>query len=256
MARELSAVLDHVAKINELDLEKRAADDARGRGDGRPASRRADPVAAARAHPLPGPRGQRRGLPGSQPAGIRRATSSTCRPARAAAAIRAGSLSSPELFEVYRERAAGDRAAGEAGLNCFTWSPMSRQPNRPTRRSPGCRSPSRTCSAPRHPQPGVLAQSSRAICRRTRRRPSPACAAAVRGCSRRPTRTSSRWGPPTRTRRSGRCATRGTAARPGRLLRRESAAAGGRGAGPVGASAPTTGGFDSPAASRCVASSA
>jgi aspartyl-tRNA(Asn)/glutamyl-tRNA(Gln) amidotransferase subunit A len=41
--------------------------------------------------------------------------------AAAAAAIRAGSLSSAELFDAYRERAAADRAAGEAGLNCFTW---------------------------------------------------------------------------------------------------------------------------------------
>jgi aspartyl-tRNA(Asn)/glutamyl-tRNA(Gln) amidotransferase subunit A len=39
----------------------------------------------------------------------------------AAAAIAAGSLSAEELFEVYRARAASDRAAGEDGLNCFTW---------------------------------------------------------------------------------------------------------------------------------------
>jgi aspartyl-tRNA(Asn)/glutamyl-tRNA(Gln) amidotransferase subunit A len=41
--------------------------------------------------------------------------------AQAADAIAAGSLSSGELFEAYRARAAADRAAGEAGLNCFTW---------------------------------------------------------------------------------------------------------------------------------------
>ncbi len=42
--------------------------------------------------------------------------------ARAAAdAIAAGSLSSGELFDAYRARAGADRAAGEAGLNCFTW---------------------------------------------------------------------------------------------------------------------------------------
>jgi len=40
---------------------------------------------------------------------------------QAAAAIAAGSLSAGELFEAYRERAAADRAAGEDGLNCFTW---------------------------------------------------------------------------------------------------------------------------------------
>jgi aspartyl-tRNA(Asn)/glutamyl-tRNA(Gln) amidotransferase subunit A len=41
--------------------------------------------------------------------------------AQAAAAIAAGSLSSGELFEAYRTCAAADRAAGEDGLNCFTW---------------------------------------------------------------------------------------------------------------------------------------
>jgi aspartyl-tRNA(Asn)/glutamyl-tRNA(Gln) amidotransferase subunit A len=39
----------------------------------------------------------------------------------AAAEIEAGSLSAQELFEAYRGRAASDRAAGEGGLNCFTW---------------------------------------------------------------------------------------------------------------------------------------
>jgi aspartyl-tRNA(Asn)/glutamyl-tRNA(Gln) amidotransferase subunit A len=39
----------------------------------------------------------------------------------AAHEIAAGSLSAEELFEVYRARAASDRAAGEDGLNCFTW---------------------------------------------------------------------------------------------------------------------------------------
>jgi len=41
--------------------------------------------------------------------------------AQAADAIAAGSLSAGELFEAYRSRAADDRAAGEDGLNCFTW---------------------------------------------------------------------------------------------------------------------------------------
>jgi aspartyl-tRNA(Asn)/glutamyl-tRNA(Gln) amidotransferase subunit A len=39
----------------------------------------------------------------------------------AAGAIAAGSLTADELFEAYRLRAAADRAAGEEGLNCFTW---------------------------------------------------------------------------------------------------------------------------------------
>jgi aspartyl-tRNA(Asn)/glutamyl-tRNA(Gln) amidotransferase subunit A len=41
--------------------------------------------------------------------------------AQAADAIAAGSLSADELFDTYRARASADRAAGEAGLNCFTW---------------------------------------------------------------------------------------------------------------------------------------
>ncbi len=41
--------------------------------------------------------------------------------ANAAEEIAAGSLSAAELFEAYRVRATADRAAGEDGLNCFTW---------------------------------------------------------------------------------------------------------------------------------------
>jgi aspartyl-tRNA(Asn)/glutamyl-tRNA(Gln) amidotransferase subunit A len=41
--------------------------------------------------------------------------------AQAADAIAAGTLSASELFEAYRARASADRAAGEDGLNCFTW---------------------------------------------------------------------------------------------------------------------------------------
>jgi aspartyl-tRNA(Asn)/glutamyl-tRNA(Gln) amidotransferase subunit A len=41
--------------------------------------------------------------------------------AQAVDAIAAGSLAAGELFEAYRSRAAADRAAGEDGLNCFTW---------------------------------------------------------------------------------------------------------------------------------------
>ncbi len=41
--------------------------------------------------------------------------------AQAAGAIDAGELDAGELFTAYRSRAAADRAAGEDGLNCFTW---------------------------------------------------------------------------------------------------------------------------------------
>jgi aspartyl-tRNA(Asn)/glutamyl-tRNA(Gln) amidotransferase subunit A len=39
----------------------------------------------------------------------------------AAEQIAAGTLSAGELFDVYRSRAAADRAGGADGLNCFTW---------------------------------------------------------------------------------------------------------------------------------------
>jgi aspartyl-tRNA(Asn)/glutamyl-tRNA(Gln) amidotransferase subunit A len=41
--------------------------------------------------------------------------------AGAAAELEAGALSSAELFETYLVRAKNDRAAGDGGLNCFTW---------------------------------------------------------------------------------------------------------------------------------------
>ncbi|HXB15072.1 MAG TPA: Asp-tRNA(Asn)/Glu-tRNA(Gln) amidotransferase subunit GatA [Solirubrobacteraceae bacterium] len=41
--------------------------------------------------------------------------------AQAAERIAAGEVSADELFTLYRERAAADRAAGDEGLNCFTW---------------------------------------------------------------------------------------------------------------------------------------
>jgi aspartyl-tRNA(Asn)/glutamyl-tRNA(Gln) amidotransferase subunit A len=41
--------------------------------------------------------------------------------AEAAEKIAADELTAAELFSFYRERAAADRAAGEDGLNCFTW---------------------------------------------------------------------------------------------------------------------------------------
>jgi aspartyl-tRNA(Asn)/glutamyl-tRNA(Gln) amidotransferase subunit A len=50
----------------------------------------------------------------------------------AAAAVRDGSLSSGELFEAYRARAAADRAAGDEGLNCFTWVADSAPHSAPT----------------------------------------------------------------------------------------------------------------------------
>jgi aspartyl-tRNA(Asn)/glutamyl-tRNA(Gln) amidotransferase subunit A len=41
--------------------------------------------------------------------------------AQAAREIAGGSITAAELFATYHDRAAADRAAGEEGLNCFTW---------------------------------------------------------------------------------------------------------------------------------------
>ena len=48
--------------------------------------------------------------------------------ARAAEALASGSVAAEELFAFYRDRAAADRAAGEQGLNCFTWVASGDQP--------------------------------------------------------------------------------------------------------------------------------
>src|SRR5579871_2451493 len=67
-----------------------------------------------------GARRDRRGLPRAQPAGVS-AELLSLSAAQAAERIAAGELSGDELFALYRGRAAADRAAGEEGLNCFTW---------------------------------------------------------------------------------------------------------------------------------------
>ena len=54
--------------------------------------------------------------------------------AQASGALAAGSLRAAELFDLYRSRAAADRAAGEDGLNCFTWvadGPQETDPSAP-----------------------------------------------------------------------------------------------------------------------------
>ncbi len=170
MARELSAVLDHIAKISELDLADVRAHLARGRGRRAPCARRARALPAARAGARAGTRGQRRGLPGTQPAGMSATDivelSATRRRSRRS---RRGRCRRAELFDAYRARAAADRAAGEDGLNCFTWV-AEEAPPEGARRAPAaaCRWRSRTCSAPRACPASRARASSRAMSRRTR----------------------------------------------------------------------------------------
>ena len=115
MARELSAVLDHIAKIGELDLDGRAADLARRRGHGRAAARRAARVAAARGRARPGARRQRRGLPRPQPAGMSETDILELSAAAARRAIGAGALSASGAVRGL-SRACGRRRGATAEL--------------------------------------------------------------------------------------------------------------------------------------------
>ena len=138
---------------------------------------------------------------------------SSCPPRSAAAAIAAGAISATELFDFYRERAGADRDAGRArGSNCFTWV-AEEAPEAPAGSPLGgvplavkdlfC-----TEDVPSQSGSRILEGYLPAL-HRDRRRPS--AAGRRHRCSRRPTRTSSRWAPRPRTRPSGRRATRGTA---------------------------------------------
>ena len=221
MARELSGVLDHIARIAELDLERRAAHLAR-RGGHRPAApRRAAALAAARGRARAGARCRRRRLPRPEPpgvSGIRRTDDGDTDVALTAAQApcgrsRPGDLSAPtELFDAYR----GARGRGRAELlhrgSLDDRARSLREPNCRRgiaasalggacwpRRCAACRSPSRTSSAPRACPASPARASSRATARPTPRPPSRAWPLPARRCWARPTRTSSRWAPPTRT---------------------------------------------------------
>src|SRR5664280_2759647 len=69
MARELSAVLDHIAH-RRAGPERCRSHLPRRRGDGRTAPRRAEGLAAARDRARPGSGRERRGLPRPKPAGM------------------------------------------------------------------------------------------------------------------------------------------------------------------------------------------
>ena len=201
MAAELAGVLAHIATIDELDLDGVAADLARRRRRERAARGRADPVAGARARALPGAVGRRRRLRRPEPAGMSELLELTA--AQCSRAIAAGDLDAGELFEAYRARAAQDDAERvRVGRR--------RAPPEGTgRRAARGQGPLLRRRASRA-RPGR--GSSRATCRRTRRRSWRGSRPRARRCWARPTRTSSRWAPRRRTRRSGRRSTRGTAA--------------------------------------------
>ena len=218
MARELSAVLDHVAKIGELDLENvpPTSHVVEVTGALRPDEPRA--VAAPRGRPLAGARRQRRGLPRPQPAGMSATpASSTCRPpARSPRRSPHGSLVARAGAVRGLPRARCRRSRGGRGrpeLLHVGGRGAARRAGRP-RRSAACRWPSRTCSAPRVSRARRARASSRATCPPyTATVVSRLREPAARRCWPRPTRTSSRWAPPTRTRPSGRCSTPGIATR-------------------------------------------
>ena len=181
MARELSAVLDHIAHDRRARPRRRPADLARGRGDGRAARRRAAAVPAARARARAGARGRRRRLPGPEPAGMSDASLDADRRRRRRAAIAAGELAAGELFEAYRARAADARRARRAELLHLGRRGRAAQATRRAARR-ACRWRSRTCSAPRACRASRARGSSRATGRPTPRRSSRGSPRPARRC--------------------------------------------------------------------------
>ena len=114
MTGELSSVLDHIEKIGELDLDGVDADLARRRARERPAPRRAAPQPAARGGARRGAGQRRRRLPRPEPRRMSDVRSTSPPPLRPSASAPASSRRG-ELFDAYRERAAGDE------LNAFLW---------------------------------------------------------------------------------------------------------------------------------------
>ena len=177
MARELSAVLDHIAKIGELDLDGRPADLARGRGHRRacaPTSRGRACRARSRSR---GARGERRRLPRSRARRHERRTMLELSAARRGRrdrgrrALRGASCSTPTASAPPADASAGERRPellhlGRRGR---------RRRGHRRRRSAACRWRSRTCSAPRACPASRARASSRATGRRTRRPSSRAC---------------------------------------------------------------------------------
>ncbi len=215
MARELSAVLDHVAKIGELDLDGVAPTSHVVEVDRRAAPRRAAPVAAARGRARQAPDGRRRAA-SSCPARRherRVIQASELRPRGRARRSRAG-----ERSDARRAVRGLSRARGRAGGDVERRAELLHVGRR-----------GRPAARRRRPARRRAAGGQGPVLHRGRAEPvgladPRGLPAAVHGDRRsqrltdagapllaRPTRTSSRWAPRTRTPPSGRCATRGTA---------------------------------------------
>ena len=219
MARELSAVLDHVATIGELDLDDVAPTSHVVAAIHPPRCARTSRARACRARSRS--RRRRRSATTASSSRARRHERATLLELSAAQAARrdrrAARCRASELFDALpRARRRRPRRRARQGLNCFTWVAE--------RQCAGGRAPARAAplgwraAGGQGPvlhrgraQPVGLADPRglpAAVHRHRRRAPERRRRDA---CWRRPTRTSSRWAPPPRTPRSAPCATRGTA---------------------------------------------
>ncbi len=216
MAGELSGILEHVDRIAALDL------------DGvEPTSHvvalenvlRADeprPEPAARAGPGARARSRRRRLPRPLPAGVSAAAVELIEltVAEAAGADRApATLSARRVLRRLRaRRRRATRSTPTSGrgdaARPTSRAPAPRRTSRGGRPLAGSRSRSRTSSAPRGSRPRRARGSSRATAPLHGDRGPPARRGRGPACSARPTWTSSRWAPRTRTPATARCSTR------------------------------------------------
>ena len=237
MARELSAVLDHIATIGELDLDDVPPTSHVVEVTGAPARRRAAPVPAARGRARAGAGG--RATTASSSRARRHEHERTLLELSAAAAARRDrrrrAVGRGAVRGLPRARGArpgaGDRRpellhlGRRGGARCGAEGPLER-------RAAGGQGPvlHRGRAEPvglAHPRglPAAVHGDGRRS----------ACSGPARRCWPRPTRTSSRWAPRTRTRPSGRRATPGTATRVPGGSSGGSAAAVAAGPGAVGA---------------------
>ncbi len=229
MARELSAVLDHVAKIGELDLDDVPPTSHVVEVTGAAARRRAAPVPAARGRARPGAGCQRRRLPRPEPAGMSAHATMTLRCSSAAAARpgdRGGELSRGELFDALPGRVPSPIAQpGRRGSTASRGSrpgeaPLGRRARAARGRAAGGQGP--VLHRGRAQPVGLADPRGLPAAVHGDRRRRACCEAGATAAGARPTRTSSRWAPRTRTRRSGPCCNPWDRdARARRLLRRQ-----------------------------------
>ncbi len=202
MAGELSSILDHVEKINELDLEGVPPTSHVVEVDRRPARRRARPVPAARRRAVAGAGGAGRRLPRPEPAGRLMDVSEIIdlTAAQATAAIERGDLDAaravrglprraPPTTSSTRSRGSREDLPDDLRLRRAAARRAARRQGPVLHR--GRAEPGRLAD-PRGLPAAVHGDGRRAAARTRARR-----------CSARPTRTSSRWAPRTRTPRYG-----------------------------------------------------